>query len=231
MWRRRLLKKKSMGLRRNLKEEHRREEMISSAIKVFSVKGYAHSTMYDLAADTGYSKALIYWYWDNKAALFNELIDRCMVPYCELLKSVLESTDPYNDKFFRFLGEFAELFKRQNSLNRLVHFGSLHDNREKPLENFRERVNSYYNQVIQYIEALLQQGKDAGYLKAELDTSSLAFFMLLSVEGYIYMTLLEERRPMEQVLIENLVKYFIPGLVNTEHANTGKKIKPPGKKL
>jgi AcrR family transcriptional regulator len=220
------MKKGLLGVRRNLKEEQRREVLIDTAIKVFSIKGYARATMNDLAADSGFSKALIYWYWENKAALFNELIDRCMVPYCELLQAALDSKDPFEDKFFRFLREFAELFKHQNLLNRLVHFGSLHDYTDKPLENFKERVNSYYQQVLNYIEALLQQGKDSGYLKAELETSSLALFLLLSIEGYIYMSMLVERQPMEQVLMENVVKYLIPGLVNTElpsHVKTGKR--------
>lgn len=210
------MKRKSLGLRKNPKEEERREEIIQSAIRVFSVKGYAHSTMNDLAADSGYSKALIYWYWENKAALFNELIDRCMVPYCEHLKAMLDSTDPFEEKFFRYLVEFAELFNRQNLLNRLVHFGSLHDNTDKPQENFRERVNGYYHQVIHYIEAILEQGKKCGYLKADLETSSAALFLLLTIEGYIYMSMLEERMPIEKVLIENAIRYLIPAVVNSE---------------
>jgi AcrR family transcriptional regulator len=212
----------TLGLRRNLKETQRREEIISSAIKVFSIKGYDHSTMHDLAADTGYSKALIYWYWDNKAALFNELIDRCMVPYCELLKATLDSKDHFDDKLFRFLGEFVALFNRQNLLNRLVHFGSLHNNTNKPLENFRDKVNGYYQQVLHHLEALIRQGKDSGYLNAELE-ESLALLLLLSVEGYIYMSMLEKRMPIEQVLIENLARYLMPSKVKTEIISNRKK--------
>jgi len=209
------MKQKTMGIRRNLKEAERREEIINSAIKVFSIKGYDHSSMNDLAADTGYSKALIYWYWDNKAALFNDLIDRCMIPYCELLKVTLDSKESFEKKIFRYFGEFVDLFNRQNHLNRLVHFGSLHNNTNKPLENFKEKVNGYYGQVINYLEAIIQQGKKSGYLKAELEESSLALLILLSVEGYIYMSMLEERMPIDQVLIQNVSKYFMPGLINT----------------
>jgi AcrR family transcriptional regulator len=219
------MKQKTMGLRRNLKEAQRREEIINSAIKVFSIKGYDHSSMNDLAADTGYSKALIYWYWDNKAALFNELIDRCMIPYCELLQATLDSKDPFEDKLFRYLREFVVLFNRQNLLNRLVHFGSLHNNTNKPLENFKDKVNSYYQQVLHHLEALIQQGKDSGYLNPELEASSLALLLLLSVEGYIYMSMLEKRMPIEQVLIENLARYLIPGKVKTEIISSRRKSK------
>ena len=208
------MKRKSLGLRKNPNEEERREEIIQSAIRVFSVKGYAHSNMNDLAADSGYSKALIYWYWDNKAALFHELIDRCMLPYCEHLKAALDSDDSYEKKFFRYISEFVELFNRQNLLNRLVHFGSLHGSTDKPQENFKERVNDYYNQIIHYLEEFLQQGKKCGYLKADLETSSAALFLLLTIEGYIYMSILEERMPIEKVLIDNAVKYLIPAVIN-----------------
>lgn len=209
------MKQKTMGIRKNLKEAERREEIISSAIKVFSIKGYDHSSMNDLAADTGYSKALIYWYWENKAALFNDLIDRCMIPYCELLKVTLDSKEAYDKKIFRFFSEFVDLFNRQNYLNRLVHFGSLHNNTNKPLENFKDKVNGYYKKVIGYLEDLIRQGKKSGYLKAELEESSLALLILLSVEGYIYMSMLEDRMPIDQVLIQNLSKYFMPGMINT----------------
>jgi hypothetical protein len=109
--------------------------------------------------------------------------------------------------------DFEILFKKQNPLNRLVHFGSLHDNTDKPLENFREKVNGYYRQVIHQIEALFQQGQKAGSLKADLEPSSLALFVLLSIEGYIYMSMLEERRPIKKVLIDVIQKYVMPGLV------------------
>ena len=224
------MKQKTIGVRRNLKEAQRREEIISSAIKVFSIKGYDHSSMHDLAADTGYSKALIYWYWDNKAALFNDLIDRCMVPYCELLQATLDSKEPFEDKLFRFLVEFVELFNRQNLLNRLVHFGSLHNNTNKPLENFKDKVNGYYQQVLHHLEALIQQGKKSGYLNPELEASSLALLLLLSVEGYIYMSMLEKRMPVEQVLIENLARYLMPGKVKTEIISNRKKGKISPKK-
>jgi len=224
------MKQKTMGIRRNLKEAQRREEIINSAIKVFSIKGYDHSSMHDLAADTGYSKALIYWYWDNKAALFNELIDRCMIPYCELLQATLDSKDPFEDKLFRYMGKFVVLFNQQNLLNRLVHFGSLHNNTNKPLENFKDKVNGYYQQVLHHLEALIRQGKDSGYLNAELEASSLALLLLLSVEGYIYMSMLEKRMSIEQVLIENLARYLIPGKVKTEIISDRKKGKISQKK-
>jgi AcrR family transcriptional regulator len=224
------MKQKTMGIRRNLKEAERREEIINSAIKVFSIKGYDHSSMNDLAADTGYSKALIYWYWDNKAALFNELIDRCMVPYCELLKATLDSNDPFEDKLFRYMGKFVALFNQQNLLNRLVHFGSLHNNTNKPLENFKDKVNGYYKQVIHHLEALIRQGKDSGYLNAELEESSLALLLLLSVEGYIYMSMLEKRISIEKVLIENMARYLLPGKVKAEIISSLKKSKISRKK-
>ena len=224
------MKQKTMGIRRNLKEAERREEIINSAIKVFSIKGYDHSSMNDLAADTGFSKALIYWYWDNKAALFNELIDRCMVPYCDLLQATLDSKDPFEKKLFQYMEKFVALFNQQNRLNRLVHFGSLHNNTNKPLENFKDKVNGYYQQVIHHLESFIQQGKDSGYLKADIDKSSLSLLLLLSVEGYIYMSMLEERTPLEQVLIDNSMKYFLSGLVNTEHHHKDKTSKQSRKK-
>ena len=78
--------RKTLGLRRNLKEDIRRAAIINAAVKVFSERGYDHATMDDIASEAGFSKSLTYWYWKNKASLFSELIDLCMKPYCDQLQ-------------------------------------------------------------------------------------------------------------------------------------------------
>ncbi|MGO9146212.1 MAG: TetR/AcrR family transcriptional regulator [Desulfomonilia bacterium] len=207
------MKHSTLGLRKNLKELKRREAIISSAIQVFSAKGYERATMDDIAADIGLSKALIYWYWENKAALFSELVDQCMMPYCHLLQKTIDSPDPFGEKLTLFLTDFTRLFKNNEALNKLVHFGSLHSHSINEKENFSEKVNAYYQRVQDLLHELLSQGVKQGYFKADLDKKALSFFLLLAVEGYIYMSMLEERMPVERALVDFARNIIFPAVI------------------
>ena len=206
--------RKTLGLRRNLKEEQRRAQIKEAAINLFSQKGYDQATMDDLVQEAGISKSLIYWYWKSKAALLSELIDTCMTTYTELLQDIVNSNQSYPEKINRLIWEFTDAFKKSDRLNKLVHFCSLH-HPKNPDENFGEQVNTYYQEVLSLIEAIMNEGVDIGMVKKDVDTKAIALLFLTTVEGFIYMSILEDRPPVERILLTTCVKYLLPGLVVT----------------
>ncbi len=163
-------------------------------------------------AEAGCSKALVYWYWRNKADLFTHLIDLCMNQYEELLERTLASEEPFPERLETFFGEFTRLFRKNEDLNKVVHFGSLHAARHEG-ENFRKKVNDHYRAVQAALEALFREGVKAGRVREDVDLPALAFHLLMSVEGYIYMSMLEKRMPLERALLRILRSYLVPGIL------------------
>ena len=193
------LARKTLNIRKNLKEEKRREQIKRAAIALFSTKGYKEATLDDLVIEAGVSKSLLYWYWESKAALLTELIDTCMVPYKTLLGKALDSEAPFDVKFETLLHDYLALYRESDKLNRLVHFCSLHHS-SKPGENFGDQVNGHYREILEHLEALLHQGREAGFFRKDLDGPSTALSMLTLIEGHIYLSILEERVPLETIL-------------------------------
>lgn len=190
--------KKTLGLRKNLKEQQRRTQIKAAAINLFSSKGYQQSTMDDLAAEAGVSKSLIYWYWDSKAALLSELIDTCMNQYIDLLTEAVETDAPFTEKFYRTLWQYIDVFRRNDRLNKLVHFCSLH-NTGRNKDNFSKRVNDHYRHVLQLLEKLIDQAVAARFLPQTTDREAVSMLLLSLTEGHIYMSILEDRLPLERI--------------------------------
>ncbi len=213
--------RKTQGHRRNLKEEQRRDQIKEAAINLFSVNGYQQSTMDDLAEAAGVSKSLIYWYWESKAALLSELIDNCMEPYIELLAEAAAAETPFIKKFHRLLWDYLAMFRKNDRLNKLVHFCSLHNSKNHK-ENFAGQVNDHYQKVLELLEELADQAVAAGFLPNETDCPAIALLLLALTEGHIYMSILEERLPLERVFAG-----FIPPLLN-QGKNDGSNGKVPG---
>jgi AcrR family transcriptional regulator len=199
--------KKTQGLRRNLKEDQRRKQIKEAAVNLFSAKGYQQSTMEDLAEEAGVSKSLIYWYWKSKAALLSELINTCMQSYVDLLSAAALSEEPFIKKLHRFLWEFSDLFRKNDRLNKLVHFCSVHTPKNRK-ENFSVQVNAHYHKILMLLETLMEQAVGADYLPIETDCSAVALSLLSLVEGHIYMTILEDRHPLDRLIASFLQLAF-----------------------
>jgi AcrR family transcriptional regulator len=55
--------------------EDRREQIIDAAIRVFAQKGFSRATNRDVAREAGITAGLIYYYFENKQALFKALLE------------------------------------------------------------------------------------------------------------------------------------------------------------
>lgn len=55
--------------------EERKAELLNKAAELFAERGYARTRVSDIVKAAGVAKGLFYWYFDNKDALFNELIE------------------------------------------------------------------------------------------------------------------------------------------------------------
>lgn len=190
--------KKPAGRRRNLKEQQRRAQIKEAAINLFSTKGYQQSTMDDLAGEAGVSKSLIYWYWTSKAALLSELIDTCMDQYIDLLTEAVNTDKPFVDKFHQTLWRYLDISRKNDRLNKLVHFCSLHTPKHRE-DNFSQQVNDHYHHVLTLLETLISQGVASGFLPEATDCEAIALILLSLTEGHIYMSILEDRLPLERI--------------------------------
>jgi len=207
------LARKTLGIRKNLKEEKRREQIRDAAIDLFSTKGYDQTTMDDIVVSAGVSKSLIYWYWASKSALVAELVDTCLGMYRDLLKNTAEDNGPYIEKIRRFFSDFFNMTRDNEKLNKLVHFCSIHTSKKGGAE-FAGQVDAYYAEITQIMAELVRQGVEAGIVRPDVDAPGAALFFLSFVEGYIYMTILSERPPLESIVRPLFEEFAVRFLAN-----------------
>jgi AcrR family transcriptional regulator len=200
---------KTLGLRRNLKAEHRQKAITEAAIKVFSTKGYDQATMDDIVLESGCSKSLIYWYFAGKAALFGGLLDRCMTDHVEMIDRALGAPKDFWSRFQDLLEAFTEYYNENKALNRLVHFGSLHISDAKA-DNFSRKLNSYHEAILNTLEHFFQEGVAEGAVRSDIDAAALAYFLTAVVSGHHFMSIHEDRMPVGRGVFGVVVDYLIP---------------------
>ncbi len=53
----------------------RKQQLLDAATHLFAERGYAETRIADIVKEAGVAKGLFYWYFDNKEAVFRELVE------------------------------------------------------------------------------------------------------------------------------------------------------------
>jgi AcrR family transcriptional regulator len=64
----------SDGRRLTEQGRERKQQLLDHAADLFSRRGYADTRVVDICEAAGVAKGLFYWYFENKEALFSELV-------------------------------------------------------------------------------------------------------------------------------------------------------------
>ena len=80
---------------RRTKEEaaKTRARILASALSLFAKKGYTHTTFTDIAARLKLTKGAVYWHFESKEALLDEMLAKFRRQISELLPSGEDSFD------------------------------------------------------------------------------------------------------------------------------------------
>ena len=104
-------------------KEKRRDEILAAAKKVFSKKGYAATTIADVAKAARLSYGSIYWYFQSKDALFHELMDneeRALRAAIAQRMTTLDVSDSGVSLFRAAVTGTLEFFERDKAMVRLL---------------------------------------------------------------------------------------------------------------
>src|SRR5213075_3064046 len=82
-----------MARRTKADAEATRHQILDAAEAEFLARGVAHTTLQDVAVAAGVTRGAIYWHFEDKAALFNAMMERALLPCEAVAEQARASTD------------------------------------------------------------------------------------------------------------------------------------------
>ena len=145
--------------------EDRREQILDAAMRVFAEKGYSRATNRDVAREAGITTGLIYYYFENKEALLQAVLEErspaqviAQIP-TEMLELPPEIFLPIMIQ--RVLGIVEN--ERFTGTVRVVVPEMLHH------PEIAELVNRFLQRVLTFIVTYLRTQVEKGHLRADLN--------------------------------------------------------------
>ena len=189
----------------------RRSQILEAAFREFAEKGYEGSTIKGIAASGGLrSPALIYHYFSDKEALFEEVLES-RVPVLQTVVDPAPLMQLQPEVVLRKLGQAYLAFDRSNTKELRLVIGEA-IRRPEVAEVFIERGPS---RVLKFLERYLERQVETGRLRPhDVRSSARAFIGMLApqVIGKVLLPTLLENGLTDEEHLETTVEIFLRGL-------------------
>jgi AcrR family transcriptional regulator len=183
----------------------RRTQIIEAALVCFNRKGYVHTTMDDITAESGLSKGSIYWYFKSKDEIFKAAItvvaENIVDEQVNLLKAAETATAKLHTAtqiMVDFCREIAQHF------GLLLEFWSQSKRTDEEMLFWTELLPPYQK----IVTTIFEEGIQTGEFRAT-DADALAWVMMAAYDGLaVYNMMIPDIDidKISQTFIETLLK-------------------------
>ncbi|MBN6044822.1 acrEF/envCD operon transcriptional regulator [Citrobacter sp. ku-bf4] len=191
-----------------------RQHLIETAIIQFATRGVSNTTLNDIADAAQVTRGAIYWHFDNKTQLFNELWQQ-QPPLRDLIQERLAfhvSVNPLQqlrEKLIAGLQYIAEIPRQQALLQILYHKCEFHEGMISEQE-IREKMG--FSQ--KGLRDALQASMTEGLISSTLDLDVVLIIIHGSFSGIVKNWLMNSARydlyQQAPALVDNVLRMLIP---------------------
>ena len=183
-----------MGIeeRKEREKEHRKEEILGAAQKVFFDKGLPTATMDEIAEAAELSKGTLYLYYKSKEDLYLGVMMRGMQTLYTEYESLAASPDSPLRKIIKLSELYTAFFASNRKFFRMFHFLQMPQFHKQVSEEMQQYCGVETRRLWDLVIGIMKKGMEAGILRSDLDpieigiilwSSSSALMMRGDTEG------------------------------------------------
>ncbi len=163
--------------RKEREKEHRREEILDAAQRVFFDKGLQSSTMDEIAEAAELSKGTLYLYYKSKEDLYLAVMIRGMDLLYEMFSQVTSKVQNPIESIRAILGAYSRFFHQHRSYFRMFHFFQHPEFHRQVSEDMLASCSQSNTRVWALGVDIIRRGVDAGLLRSDISPEEVALLL------------------------------------------------------
>jgi TetR/AcrR family transcriptional regulator, acrAB operon repressor len=172
--------------------EATRHQILDAAEAEFLARGVAHTRLQDVAAAAGVTRGAIYWHFQDKAELFNAMMERALLPCEGAAEQALKTAgdDPLAQLSEMALGPLRVLAS-SGQVQRVFRIAMHQTEYTAELAPVQQRYLEGIGEFQQQLAATLQRAQAQGQLGPALPIEALARGLFALIDGLMHNWTLE----------------------------------------
>lgn len=193
--------------KQRMEKSERRAQILSRAKDVFAKHGYHAATVEDIVASAGVARGTFYLYFEDKRAVFAELVDRFLTRL-HLTIQHIDTTDPRRSVASQVRGNIHRIlgvFLNDRSMTKILLTDALGLDAE-----FDRKLRAMYDEIYKLLAESLKEGQQLGIV-APGDTRVLAWLSGGALKELLYQSVSGEAGDLDVDRLTDQVVEFLQG--------------------
>ncbi len=167
-----------------------RQKLLKQALATFSQKGYAATTLADIAKEAEVTRGAIYWHFGSKAELYNTLIREYADRGVTIMQQAVSEGGTLLDILKRVFVRQLQAITDDADLRALMELQLFKTGLVPELEEGHQQQIAASIGLIEMMAGIMKQGIDSGLLRSEVDPKEMAISYLAFQNGLIHLWLI-----------------------------------------
>ena len=198
---------------RNANHSATRQHILQAALKSFADCGYAATSVQEIVDAAQVSKPALYYYFKDKADLFQALVDRAHDERYELMQDAAARGRTVAEKLEEMVAAVFEFSLRNRELMRLAFATAFAATREVPGQL---KCHEKGRRNFEFIRSLIELGQTSGELDRRFTADELAMGIYGQLNSYVMVRLLVPDCPLDRQAAKQIVRLFLEGAINRQ---------------
>lgn len=185
-----------------------RQDILRAALKHFAHGGYAATSVQQIVDDARVSKPTLYYYFADKAQLFQALVNEAHDERYRLLQKAAARAKDTRSRLVEILVVLFDYFRDNRELMRISLATAFASPGELPPGfDCEDRCERNF----EFVHSLIKQGLARGELNDRFNSRKLAFGFYGQANAYLMMHLLAQETALDRAMAERIVDLFLSG--------------------
>jgi len=173
--------------KQSLIEDLRRKQIVDTAIRTIATRGFANTTLNNIAEEAGVSTGVITYHFRNKDDLIEQSIKKLFEAPNEYVIGRVEEKASHRDKLRTYISATIRfnMENRDHCVALIYSFSSITSQ-----EHRQEVIVKHHTKIRRFLEKILRDGQSTGEF-GRLDAAVLAQIIFGAIEGLLTQWVLE----------------------------------------
>lgn len=193
-----------------------RQQILRAALKRFANSGYAATSVQQIVGDVKVSKPTLYYYFPDKAGLFQALVSEAHDARYRLMREAAERASGFREKLVEILSALFDYFRGNRELMRISFATAFASPGEVPLGL---RYLDKCRRNFEFVHSLMKRALADGELDGRFDSRELAFGFYGQSNLYLMAHLTMPDCRLNRKTAERIVNLFLAGAAAKRNRN------------
>jgi TetR/AcrR family transcriptional regulator len=192
----------------NHSESLTRQQLLQAALKRFADHGYAATSVQQIVDAAQVSKPALYYYFDDKAGLFQALVNHAHDERYRLMQEAADRFPSVPEKLEAIVASIFAFSVENQSLMRLEFATAFAPSGEVPGQaKLREMGCRNY----EFIRSIIEQGRKSGELDGRFSVDDLTMGFYCQLNTYVMVRLFVPDLPLNRETAKRIVRLYLQG--------------------